>query len=851
MSRTKIDYGIDLGTTNSAIARMENGEAVIKKTDMLKDTMPSCAYVSKKKAYQVGGAAFSKMKSDNAKAMKNFDAAAVNTFIEFKRTMGSDKTYHCSNLGKGFSSEDLSAEVLKALKSFVSDEPLNGVVVTVPAKFTINQKDATLRAAELAGFSQCELLQEPIAASMAYGISAESEDGVWLVFDFGGGTFDAALVRVDEGIMKVIDTEGDNYLGGKTLDLALVDEIIVPYMRENHSIASVLNDDAKAAILRTAMKSYAEELKINMSFKETYNVLADVGEIPGEDDDGEEFELDITVTQDMMREVLGPIFQKSIDICKGLLQRNGLDNASLNTLLLVGGPTYSPVLRGMLEDQIIKPNLSMDPMTVVARGAALFASTVSVNEEIREKTRDKEKLQLEFVCEATTVEKQELVTVKIAKNKMSGEAPDKVFVDLVRADGAWASGKTEVDERGEVIDVELIPGKPNAFNVLAYNGQGDLLPSEPAGFTIIQGAKIGSATLPYFIGLDIKGRVSGRLEFRGIKGLEKNQSTPAVGVWNGLKTQRQIRPGAKDDFLKIGIYQGPFDAEGTRAIYNEHVYDVVISGEDLPRLLPADSDIDITLKVDESERMTLSAFFPALDHTEEFKIPKNTTQKEVDADWLAGEIEKALQALSILRQEDVSGNNDALDKIDGELHATKTGFERARGDHGGKKEALESLKRVSKDIDALRAAGEWPQLEQELNDVFYRLEETSGKFDNEQAAAIVQQYKHQIPEVIREKNIKVAQELIANMRSLDFAIRDEGLGAQMWVRYLNNFNNDFDSLDWTDRNAARRTLDKGLALAADDPVKAQLRAIVLELFKLLPESDKAIVTEGDGSELVG
>ena len=146
---------------------------------------------------------------------------------------------------KDFTSEELSAEVLKTLKSFISDESFKSIVVTVPAKFTVNQKDATLRAAELAGFEHCELLQEPIAASMAYGLDSKNKDGFWLVFDFGGGTFDAALLRVEEGIMKVIDTEGDNYLGGKNLDYAIVDEIIIPYFQENFVIDSILADEKK------------------------------------------------------------------------------------------------------------------------------------------------------------------------------------------------------------------------------------------------------------------------------------------------------------------------------------------------------------------------------------------------------------------------------------------------------------------------------------------------------------------------------------------------------------------------------------------------------------------------------
>lgn len=440
MDRIKIDYGVDLGTTNSAISRMENGEPVIKKTDTLKDTLPSCIFVNKKKAIQVGDAAYNAMKRDKLKSARKFDTSASNSFIEFKRTMGTDKSYNCSHLDKKFSSEELSAEVLKALKSFITDESFKSIVVTVPAKFTINQKDATLRAAKLAGFEHCELLQEPIAASMAYGLDSTNKDGYWLVFDFGGGTFDAALLKVEEGIMKVIDTEGDNYLGGKNLDYAIVDEIIIPYLKENNAIESILADDNKKSILQDAMKGFAEETKIQMSFNDSHNILSDLGDIPGEDDDGEEFELDIDVTQDMMKTVLGPIFQKSIDTCKYLLERNNLNGASLDALILVGGPTYSPILRDMLEEQITKPDLGVDPMTVVAKGAALFASTVDVSDEVKEQQRDKTKLQLDFGYEATTVEIEEFVTVKILKDKQKVISRRRC---LLRLSGAIRLGLVE------------------------------------------------------------------------------------------------------------------------------------------------------------------------------------------------------------------------------------------------------------------------------------------------------------------------------------------------------------------------------------------------------------------------
>ena len=151
MARIKIDYGIDLGTTNSAICRMEGGTPMIIKSDTLKDTMPSCVSFTRKKSVKVGDSGYNDMKSDKRRATKSGKSTDSNTKIEFKRTMGSDTKYHSSYMERDFSSEELSAEVLKALKSFVQDEQIKSAVITVPAKFTASQNDATKRAATLAG----------------------------------------------------------------------------------------------------------------------------------------------------------------------------------------------------------------------------------------------------------------------------------------------------------------------------------------------------------------------------------------------------------------------------------------------------------------------------------------------------------------------------------------------------------------------------------------------------------------------------------------------------------------------------------------------------------------------------
>ena len=234
----------------------------------------------------------------------------------------------------------------------------------------------------------------------------------------------------------------------KNLDEAIVDQIIIPYLQENYAIDEIIEDSSKREILRNAVKPFAEEAKIQLSFKNSHNILSNLGDLPFEDENGEEPEIDITLTQEDMKNVLVPIFQKTIDITKDLLKRNSLKGSDLGTLILVGGPTYSPILRQMWKEQITKNiDTSVDPMTVVAKGATLYAATISVSEEVKEASRDKTKLQLDIKYEAASVEAAEMVSFKVLKEKTIGEIPTTLFADIMRGDGAWSSGKKTIGEK--------------------------------------------------------------------------------------------------------------------------------------------------------------------------------------------------------------------------------------------------------------------------------------------------------------------------------------------------------------------------------------------------------------------
>ena len=836
--RNKIDYGIDLGTTNSAIARMENGTPTIKKSDTLKDTLPSCVHFNKKKDILVGDTAFNVMKNDNTRALKTFEAGTTNTYIEFKRTMGTTHKYESTNMNKDFSSEELSAEVLKKLKSFVQDENISSIVITVPAKFLNPQKEATIQAAKLAGFKHIELLQEPVAAATAYGLTAKDKDNYWLVFDFGGGTFDAAIIKSEEGILTVKDTDGDNWLGGKNLDEAIVDQIIIPYLQENYAIDDIIEDTAKKEILRNAVKPFAEEAKIQLSFKDTHNILSNLGDLPFEDENGEEPEIDIMVTQKEMERVLSPIFQKAIDITKGLLKRNNLKGADLGSLILVGGPTYSPILRRMLKEQITaNVDTSVDPMTVVAKGAALFASTISVSEEVKEESRDKTKLQLDIKYEAASVETEEMVSIKILKDKTEGAIPEKVFADIVRGDSAWSSGKKQIGEKAALVDVLLQEGCSNVFSVNVYDEQGNKLECQPNQFTIIQGigGLEGMSTLPYHIGI---GKWFDEYEkdlFGSVKGLEKNKKLPATGVRNDLKTRKEVRPGMASDIIEIPIYQGEYDNEGTNPIFNNWITTVIISGESLPALLPENSPVEITIKVDRSEQMHFSAYFPTLEHTEELKIQIKQTEPPTE--------EKLKRDISDAKRTAKRVNDTVISE---KLEEFESQLENEKGSADGKMKILDGLRKELLKLDEADKATLFPKIEKDLKEAFFDLEDlinairqhgAGSDINISQIDAMLAEIRKKVDAIIREKNIKEAKELTQEIDGLAYNLRNTATGGAGDVQYLQYLNNDFNSLHWKNPTKARQLINQAMQQVANG--NKNIRPLLVEIVQLLPREEQA------------
>ena len=273
MSST-IDYGIDLGTTNSCVARWEAGAVKVFQNNDQMNVTPSAVHILRTGRVIVGRRGHSAILTD-----------PDNVAVEFKRWMGQKDRTRFPAAQRDLSAEELSAEILKSLREDVRRQTgadMNTAVVTVPAAFGALQCEATARAAALAGLTEAPLLQEPIAAAIGYGVRPDSANQRWLVFDLGGGTLDIAIVSTRDGRLNVLEHRGNNLLGGKDIDRLIVEQLLMPALDSAYNLRDTKPNSARAKLL-SRLRFRAEEAKIDLSRESS--VLVSLFDIGADDDE--------------------------------------------------------------------------------------------------------------------------------------------------------------------------------------------------------------------------------------------------------------------------------------------------------------------------------------------------------------------------------------------------------------------------------------------------------------------------------------------------------------------------------------------------------------------------------------
>lgn len=349
--------GIDLGTTNSCMAVMEGGEPTVIPNREGNRTTPSVVAYNKKGERIVGEHA-------KRQAVTNSDQ----TVQSIKRRMGED--YTVTLKGEEYTPQEISAMILQKMKMDAEDylgEDIKEAVITVPAYFSDSQRQATKDAGKIAGLEVKRIINEPTAASLAYGLD-DDKDQTILVFDLGGGTFDVSILEIGDGVFEVVATSGNNKLGGDDFDERIIDYLAEQFQSE---YGIDLRKD-KMALQR--LKDAAEKAKIELSsVKETNVNLPFITQT----EDGPKH-LDVDITRAKFNELTDDLVQKTMGPTEQALKDAGLSKGEIDEVILVGGATRTPAVQEAVEEKVGKaPHKGINPDEVVAIGAAIQAGVLS------------------------------------------------------------------------------------------------------------------------------------------------------------------------------------------------------------------------------------------------------------------------------------------------------------------------------------------------------------------------------------------------------------------------------------------------------------------------------------------
>lgn len=585
-----LEFGIDLGTTNSCIARSDGMNTRIYPSSDRTDITASVVHVLKSGRLITGDRAYNATIED-----------PDNVAADFKRLMGHRVTKSFPASGRMMSPEELSAEVIKSLREDVrreTGEKVDAAVVTVPAAFGTLQCEATAKAARMAGIEQTHLLQEPIAAAIAYGATPGSRNQRWLVFDLGGGTLDVAVVSTREGRLAVLDHRGNNHLGGKDVDRQIVENFLLPALQD-YDLPEPHSDKGRRLFRRLLRK--AEQAKIDLS--SSLQVVVSLIDL-GEDSRGVSIETEVELNRTQLEGKLASLVEQCLRLVEDALSGARIPVSALDRVLLVGGPTRIPSLRVALSDRLGgKIDCSLDPMTVVARGAALFASTVeNLSPRVGGSHGNGTHVVVQLAFEPVSATLEAMVAGRIA----SGATASELKID---ADGGyWTSGWIPLTQGSFEVPVMLQEARTSRFWLYARDRAGNLLEVDPEGFGIRHGMVVAEPPLPHTISIEVV-RPDGRTQLDPV--FPRGRPLPAEAKVR-YRADRTLRPSEPGTAIAIKVWEGEILQEPDANVW---VGAMRIFSEPIHRPIPEGAEIQLTLQIDASRKITVDAFVPHLNQS--------------------------------------------------------------------------------------------------------------------------------------------------------------------------------------------------------------------------------------------
>jgi len=538
--------GIDLGTTNSAICSYDGENVRLYKSPDQNDVTPSAIFIDRRGNKYLGKRAYDS-------AAKNPDNAAT----KFKRMMGTSTPVKLGAVNITMTPEECSAEILKLCFGYLPEEIRNsgqtGTVITVPAAFNQMQKDATLAAAEMAGLGNVALMQEPVAAVMCV-MKQRKGDGVFIVFDLGGGTLDIALAESISGRVSLLAHGGVAMCGGTDFDRAILDNVVKPWLLGKFELPEDFTTNQKYKSLLRMCLWAAEKAKIELSAKEESVISLTESDLGVADESGSEVYVDIPFTRTQLDELIAAKIDEAIQSARETLEKAGLGPHDVERVVFVGGPTLYKPLRDRVAFELgIAPSTDVNPMTAVAEGAAVFAESIDWASQSRGRKSARGalsaggSLEIAFNFIARTPDSKARIVAKVG-----GKAAAGTEFQIDSLDNGWSSGRLALKD-GATVELTLAKPGENTFKVFVFDSKGGPVALKDDKIVIARtAASIDAIPASHSIGVEARDKLGGRLVLDYL--VREGDQLPKKGK-KSFKTEESLKAGSAGS-IKFKLWEG-------------------------------------------------------------------------------------------------------------------------------------------------------------------------------------------------------------------------------------------------------------------------------------------------------
>lgn len=589
--------GIDLGTTNSAICSYDGTTVRVWKSPEQNDVTPSAIYVDKRGNRYYGNKAY-----NQAPYNPN------NSATLFKRFMGTSTKIELEAAQLSLTPEECSAEILKVLYGYLPEEirndPETAVVITVPAAFNQMKKDATLQAARMAGINNVALMQEPVAAIMSI-MRASKQEGIFLVYDLGGGTFDVSIAENINGKVNLLAHGGVEMCGGRDIDRMVFNQVVVPWLRSNFTLPEDFLINRKYKTFCRVAQWATERAKIELSANETSTIALSEGEARTTDEDGNEMYLDIDLNRQQVDSIIADLVKETVEATRETMNKAGLSANDIERIVFVGGPTNYKPLRDKIAYELSLPaNIDVNPMTAVAEGASIFAESIdwSSNTHSRKAANEviKTDIDLSFKYTARTPNDSAKIMCVLG-NDLNGYT-----IEFTSSDTGWSSGSATL-KNNMMVSLPLSKSGENSFTVKVMDEFGR---EQPIGSNTIVITKtlatIGAIPASHSIGVEVIDKLGGVPELMFL--VEEGDALPKKGTLT-VKAGQTLKAGTNDS-INIKLWEGNIQSPITD---NRFIGMLKITGTDIDSgVVPTGADIECEYEILDSGTINLEVSIPCI-----------------------------------------------------------------------------------------------------------------------------------------------------------------------------------------------------------------------------------------------